>query len=210
MRIQSIGTETETSKRVTEELAKRIIEAEQALSAAKRRQMEADAAIKVAEEAARAEGSDSGVTDTVVRQQLELRKFEADQAALRAQQRIDAAEATQKLAESVSRAERDLEDQEVKAGNAREAAAQSMAKLTVAEEQLQTFFLLIEVVFSAGVYAQSIDLAKQASRSGQAGPARSANLPAILPIPAYEPQRSRTAARFRSRSPPDPRTWRLI
>ena len=84
MRIRSIGTETETSKRVTEELAKRIIEAEQALSAAKRRQMEADAAIKVAEEAARAEGSDSGVTDTVVRQQLELRKFEADQAALRA------------------------------------------------------------------------------------------------------------------------------
>ena len=52
LRIQSIGTETETSKRVTEELAKRIIEAEQALSAAKRRQMEADAAIKVAEEAA--------------------------------------------------------------------------------------------------------------------------------------------------------------
>ena len=153
MRIQSIGTETETSKRVTEELAKRIIEAEQALSAAKRRQMEADAAIKVAEEAARAEGSDSGVTDTVVRQQLELRKFEADQAALRAQQRIDAAEATQKLAESVSRAERDLEDQEVKAGNAREAAAQSMAKLTVAEEQLRTFSYSSKLYFRRSVCA---------------------------------------------------------
>ena len=153
LRIQSIGTETETSKRVTEELAKRIIEAEQALSAAKRRQMEADAAIKVAEEAARAEGSDSGVTDTVVRQQLELRKFEADQAALRAQQRIDAAEATQKLAESVSRAERDLEDQEVKAGNAREAAAQSMAKLTVAEEQLRTFSYSSKLYFRRSVCA---------------------------------------------------------
>jgi hypothetical protein len=77
----------------------------------------------------------------------------ADQAALRAQQRIDAAEATQKLAESVSRAERDLEDQEVKAGNAREAAAQSMAKLTVAEEQLRTFSYSSKLHFRRSVCA---------------------------------------------------------
>ena len=115
-RIQRIGTETETSEHETEELAKRIIEAEQVLNAAKRRQMEADAAIKVAEEAARAEGSDSGVTDTVVRQQLELRNSEADQAALEAQQRIDAAEAAQKLAEAASRAERDLRTRRQKPG----------------------------------------------------------------------------------------------
>jgi hypothetical protein len=133
-RVQRIGTETETSERETEELAKRIIEAEQVLNAAKRRQMEADAAIKVAEEAAGAEGSDSGTADTVVRQQLELRKFEADRAALEAQQRIDAAEAAQRLAEAASRAERDLQDQEAKARNAGEAAAQSTAKLTAAED----------------------------------------------------------------------------
>ena len=101
-RIQRIGTETEEAERETEELAKKIIEAEQALNAAKGRQTEADAALKIAEEAARAEGSDSGVTDTVVRQQLELRKAAADQAALEAQQRIDAAEAAQKLVEAAS------------------------------------------------------------------------------------------------------------
>ena len=97
-RIQRIGTETEKSERETEELAKKIIEIEQALNAAKGRQAEADAAIKVAEEAVRAEGSDSGVTDTVVRQKLELRKSAADRVALEAQQRIDAAEADSSLA----------------------------------------------------------------------------------------------------------------
>ena len=118
-RIQRIGTETEEAERETEELAKKIIEAEQALNAAKGRQTEADAALKAAEEAARAEGSDSGVTDTVVRQQLELRKSAADQAALEAQQRIDAAVAAQKLVEAAGAAERDLQDQEAKARTAR-------------------------------------------------------------------------------------------
>jgi len=136
-RIQRIGTETEKSERETEELAKKIIEVEQALNAAKGRQAEADAAIKVAEEAARAEGFDSGVTDTVVRQQLELRKSAADRAALEAQQRIDAAEAAQQHVETASRAEHDLQDQEAKARNAVEAASQSTANLTAAEEQLR-------------------------------------------------------------------------
>ena len=81
-RIQRIGTETEEAERETEDLSKKIIEAEQALSAAKVRQTEADATLKNAEDAARAEGSDSGVTDTVVRQQFELRKAAADKAAL--------------------------------------------------------------------------------------------------------------------------------
>jgi DNA repair exonuclease SbcCD ATPase subunit len=136
-RIQRIGTETEKSEREAEELAKKIFEAERALNAAKGRQTEAGAAIKVAEEAVRAEGSDSGVTDTVVRQQLELRKSAADQAALEAQQRIDAAEAAQNFVEAASAAEHDLEDQEAKARSAVEAASQSTAKLTSAEEQLR-------------------------------------------------------------------------
>jgi hypothetical protein len=136
-RIQSIGTETEKSECETEELSKKTIEAEQALNAAKGRQTEADAAIKVAEEAARAEGSDSGVTDTVVRQQLQLRKSAADQAALEAQQRIDAAEAAQRLVMAAGAAERDLQDQEAKARTAVEAASQSTAKLTAAEERLR-------------------------------------------------------------------------
>ena len=90
-RIQTIGTETEEAQRKTEELAKKIIDAEQALNKEKARQTEADNAIKNAEEAVRSEDSDSGVTDTVVRQRLELRKATAEQAALEAQQRIDAA-----------------------------------------------------------------------------------------------------------------------
>ena len=136
-RVQRIGTDTETSERETEVLAKRIIEAEQALNAAKGWQKEADAAVEVAEEAARAEGSDSGATNTIVRQQLELRKSRADQAALEAQQRIDAAEAAHKLVAAASEAEHDLQEQEAKARNVAEAAAQSTAKLTAAEEQLR-------------------------------------------------------------------------
>ena len=86
-----------------QELAGKIDEAEQALNVARGRQAEADAALKSAEEAARAEGSDPGVTDTVVRQQLELRKSAADQAVREAQQRIDAALAAQKLVEAAGR-----------------------------------------------------------------------------------------------------------
>ena len=136
-RIQSIGTEAEKSERETEELAKKIIEIEQALNAAKGRHAEADAALKVAEEAARGEGSDPDVTDTVVRQKLELRTSAADRAALEAQQRIDAAEAAQQLVETASAAEHDLQDQEAKARKAVEAASQSTVNLTAAEEQLR-------------------------------------------------------------------------
>ena len=75
----------------------------------------------------RAEGSDSGVTDTVVRQQLELRKSAADKAVREAQQRIDAVTTAQKLVEAVSRSERDLQDQQAKADSAVEAASQATA-----------------------------------------------------------------------------------
>ena len=91
LRIRSIGTEVETAERKVAELVRKITEAEQALKVAHDQQVEAGAALGAAEEAARAEGSDPGVTDTVVRQQLELRKSAADQAVREAQQRIDAA-----------------------------------------------------------------------------------------------------------------------
>jgi DNA repair exonuclease SbcCD ATPase subunit len=135
-RIEKIRSETDEVERETEKLAKKIVEAEQALNEAKGRQTEADATFKNTEEAARAEGSDSGVTDTVARQQLELRKAAADQAVLEAQQRIDAAIATQKLAEAASLAEEDLRNQETNAQDAAEAVSQSTARLTTAEEGL--------------------------------------------------------------------------
>ena len=103
LRIRRIGTEVEAAERKVAELVRKITEAEQALKVARDQQVEADAALEAAEEAARAEGSDPGVTDTVVRQQLELRKSAADQAAREAQQRIDAALAAQKLVEAVGR-----------------------------------------------------------------------------------------------------------
>ncbi len=136
-RIQKIGIEAEEAERNTAELAGKIIEAEQTLHAAKGRQMQAETALKLAEEAAHTEGSDSGVTDTVVRQQLQLRKAAADQAALEAQRRIDAAEAARKLVEAARIAEHDLQDQEAKAVSAAEAVSQLAAKLTATEGELR-------------------------------------------------------------------------
>ena len=136
-RIQRIGTETEEAERKTEDLSKKIIEVEEALHAAKGRQTEADTTLKNAEKVAHAEGSDSGVTDTVVRQQLELRKAAADKAALDGEQRIDSAEAAQALVGAASAAERDHKEQEAKARSAGEAVSQATAKLTVAEGELR-------------------------------------------------------------------------
>jgi hypothetical protein len=136
-RIQRIGAETEEAERKTEDLSKKIIEAEEGLNAAKGRQTEADAALRNAEEKAHAEGSDSGVTDTVVRQQLELRKAAAEKAALDAQQRIGNAAAAQTLVQAAATAERDVEDQESKARSAAGAVSQSATKLTAAEGELR-------------------------------------------------------------------------
>jgi energy-coupling factor transporter ATP-binding protein EcfA2 len=107
-RIRRTGAEVEIGERKVAELVRKITEAEQALQVARDQQAKAGAALEAAEEAVRAEGSDPGVTDTVVRQQLELRKSAADQAAREAQQRIDAALAAQKLVEAVGAAELDL------------------------------------------------------------------------------------------------------
>jgi len=136
-RIQRIGAETEEAERKTKELAKEILEDEQVLNAAKARQQKVDASLKEAQEAAHAEGSDSGVTDIVVRQQLELRKAAADKAALEAEQRIDSAETAQVLVDAVCAAERDLKEQEARAHNASEALSQAAAQLTAAEGEVR-------------------------------------------------------------------------
>jgi hypothetical protein len=137
LRIQKIGTEVETAERVIAELAGKITEAEQALNVARGLRAEADAALVGAEEAGRVEGSDSGVTDTVVRQQLELRKAAAEQAVGGAQRRIDAALAAQKLVEAVSNADRELRGQQAKANSALETASKAAAKQTAAENDLR-------------------------------------------------------------------------
>jgi len=142
LRIRSIGTEVEAAERNVAELVRKITETEQALKVAHDQQVEADAALGAAEEAARAEGSDPGVTDTVVRQQLELRKSAADQAVSEAQQRIDAAKAAQRLVEAVDAAERELHDQQVIAASAVESASKAAATSKTADEGLRRCDLL--------------------------------------------------------------------
>lgn len=136
-RIQRISAEMEAAERKTKDLSEKITEADEALNTAKGRQTEAAAALKNAEEAANAEGAESGVTDTVVRQQLELRKGAADRAALDAQQRIGNVETAQTLVETASAAARDLRHHESKAKSAADAVSQSATKLTAAEGEVR-------------------------------------------------------------------------
>jgi chromosome segregation ATPase len=142
LRIQGIGTQAEDAERKVAELSGEIREAENALNIARSRQAEADAALKAAEETARAEESDPGVTDRILRQQLELRKSEAERTAREAQQRIDAAVATQRLVESVAAAERELEDRQTKAAGALESASKATAAAKIADDQVRRCDLL--------------------------------------------------------------------
>jgi hypothetical protein len=142
LRIQRIGTEADAAEREVAELVGKIGEAERALNVTRGRQVEAGAALESAEDASRAEGSDPGIIDRVVRQQLEFRKSAADQAAREAQQRIDAALAAQKLVEAVAAAERELQFQQAKAESALESASKATAKAKTADNQLQRCDLL--------------------------------------------------------------------
>jgi DNA repair exonuclease SbcCD ATPase subunit len=141
-RIRKIGTDVEAAEGKVAELVRKITGAEQALTIARGQKAEASAALEAAEEAARAEGSDPGVTDTVVRQQLEIRKSAAEQAAREAQQRIDAALVAQKLIDTVSAAELDLRDQQAKADKAVQSASKAMAMAKATENGLQRCDLL--------------------------------------------------------------------
>jgi hypothetical protein len=142
LRIKTIGTEVVTAEREVAALAAKITEAEQALTLARGRQAAAETALKAAEEAARAEESDPGVSDMVVRQQLELRTTAAEQTASEAQQRIDAALAALKLVDAVTSAERDLQSQQKIADGALEAASTSTAVAKRADDDLQRCDLL--------------------------------------------------------------------
>src|SRR5579863_10111558 len=142
LRIRKIETEVEAAERKVPELVRKTTEAQQALKAAQGQQVEADAALEAAEEAARAEGPDPAVTDTVVRQQLELRKSAAEQAAREAQQRIDAAVASQKLIDVVRAAEIELREHQAKADSALESASKATAMVKALDDALQRCELL--------------------------------------------------------------------
>ena len=142
LRIQSIGTDVEAADRKAKELVRNITQAEKALKVALGQQIEADAAFKAAEEAARAEESDPGVGGTVVRQQLELRRSVADQAAREAQRRIDDVLVGRGLVEATAAVERELRDQEARVDSALNSASQATKKVKPIENALQQCDLL--------------------------------------------------------------------
>jgi len=127
-RITKIGTDVQAAELKLAELGKKMAQAEKALQAAREQEQESAAALKSAEEAVRKEGSDPGVTDTVIRQKLELRKVEADRAASDAQQRFDAATNAQRLVEAADAAERDYKKQQAAADRARASSSEAAAK----------------------------------------------------------------------------------
>jgi hypothetical protein len=142
LRIQRIGTDVEAADRKAKELVRNVTQAEKALKVALGQQIEADAAFKAAEEAARAEESDPGVDGTVVRQQLQLRRSVADQAAREAQRRIDDVLAARGLVEATGAVERELRDQQARVDSALKSASQATKKVKPIENALQQCDLL--------------------------------------------------------------------
>lgn len=157
LRIQRIGTGVATAEREVAELVEKITEAEQALNAARGRQVEMDAALEAAEEAARAEVTDPGVTDTLVRQQLDLRKSAAEQSVREAQQRIDAALGAQKLVKAVTAAEQELEHQQTKTDSALESASTATATARTADDELRRCDLLERALDVQAAHKQTKD-----------------------------------------------------
>ena len=141
-RIRKIGMDVEDAERKTKELLAKEDEARQEIVVAQRQQVDAETALESAEEATRAEGPDSGVTETVLRQQLELRKAVAEQAAASAQQRIDLALGVQKLVHAAAEAEREHREQEAKARSAQESLSQAASKEKSAKDELSRCDLL--------------------------------------------------------------------
>jgi hypothetical protein len=142
LRIERIGTDVDAAEQKVADLVRKMAEAEKALEVARGQEVEADAALEAAEEAARAEGSDPGLTDTVVRQQLELGKSAAEEAAREAQRRIDSVSAAQNLVDAVRAAELGLREQQVTADSARESSSRAAVKEKAAEAEFHRCDLL--------------------------------------------------------------------
>jgi energy-coupling factor transporter ATP-binding protein EcfA2 len=127
-RIRRTGTDVEDGEKKVAELLGKEHEARRELGAAQDFRNDATAALKSAEEAARAEGSDSGVSNTVVRQELELRIAGADQAAKGAQERIDAAASARGFVEAAVASAHQYGEQQETARLAEELFSQTAEK----------------------------------------------------------------------------------
>ncbi len=146
LRIQRIGSDVDGAARDVKDLSGRVEQAEQTLKAAGGQHTEAAKALEAAEEAVRAAGSDSAMTDTVARQRLELRKAAADQAAREAQQQIDRAIGAQTLVDAVATAERERRAHQAEADGARATLADVTAKRLAIDDQLRRVDVLERVL----------------------------------------------------------------
>jgi exonuclease SbcC len=120
------------AEQVLTTLARARVAAEEALSAARLRKVQADAAVEQALAAARATGADPQLADTVARQTLELRRSAAVTSAAEAQKRIDTATSAQRAIDAAAQAEEEVRQQ----GAAVAAAAAAVAKAEASEQEL--------------------------------------------------------------------------
>jgi uncharacterized protein YhaN len=142
LRVQTIRNQTEEAERELTALSQKIEDAQKQVSVTNQVKAEEEAALKAAEDAARAEESDPGMADTVARQELELRRSSLDRAAGEVQQRIDAALAAQKFVDALLVSERELKRQQEQAKLAADSILKAATESRRVEEQLQRCDLL--------------------------------------------------------------------
>lgn len=140
--IEGMYKEVEDTERVVANRARARDAAEQALKVAQKREVDAEAALRSAEEAAQATRSDPAMSDTVARQGLELQRGAADQKATSAQQRIDRLTAAKILIDGASVAESENRSRQLEAVGARTSHAEAVANERLTVEELQRVELL--------------------------------------------------------------------
>lgn len=141
-RIRKIGAEVEAAEATVSRLTEKIAAAELALEAANACQAKAAEKLDRAAEAARSQGADSDLNDTVFRQELQIRDTAADQTINAAKQRIETVDATQKLVDAAAALERIYREQQAKTERARALSVQAADKEAAANGELRRCELL--------------------------------------------------------------------
>jgi hypothetical protein len=177
-RILKIFGDVEDGKRRAAELLRKEEEARQALTVAERDYQEAESALRAAEEAAGAEGSDATVTDTLVRQELELREAAVDRAVSIAQQNIDLANQAKQLLDTATECDREYREQDALAREAHDASSLAAGRERVANDQLLRCDLLERAI--------DVRVAEKRIADAEAAVQKKANIQASLDLATTE------------------------
>jgi energy-coupling factor transporter ATP-binding protein EcfA2 len=180
-RIEGMYKAVEDTERVVANHALARDAAEQALKAAQIREVDAESALKLAEESAQATRSDPAMSDTVARQSLELRRAAADNEADAAQRLIERLTAVRVLADNASAAELENRTRQVEAERARTSHAEGVASERQTVDDLKRVELLERVLDSRA--------ADQALAVAQEGVEKFTALQARLDLEVAERQR---------------------